>query len=276
MSIPVPILDSHIHLFPAADLPNLAWAAPGHPLWKPHTPAEYRAATASSADLLLGYVFLETDRRVGAGAGAGAVAGAGGDEADEAAAWAHPLAEVGYLARIAAGRDGDGNGDEGARLCRAVVPWAPVAAGEAALARYLDRARAVCGREAGDGGQEEAEGVGEKKSTTPAAAAADADATWRRVVKGFRYLLQDKPDGTMLTGDFVAGCRLLGRRGFAFDVGVDLHRRGRGQLEECVELVERAHEGLETAEKVVFILSESCFFLRSSRGRCFDAVCGVW
>lgn len=229
MSIPVPILDSHIHLFPASELPNLAWNAPGHPLWHPHTPAEYRRATAPASDLLAGYVFLETDRRVDESA------------ADENAGWEHPLREVGYLARIAAGRPAPGeeqashkaggDGDDDVRLCRGIVPWAPVAAGEAALGRYLDAARATCERE-GDG------------------------AVWGRRVRGFRYLLQDKPDGTMLGADFVAGVRLLGRRGFAFDVGVDTHRRGRQQLEECVGLVERAHEGLPTEEKVVFILSE--------------------
>lgn len=233
MSIPVPILDSHIHLFPASELPNLAWNAPGHPLWRQHSPAEYRRATASSSDLLSGYVFLETDRRVDEKSSSQST-----DAAAQIAGWEHPLREIGYLARIAAGRPRPGEGhddsDEDRRLCKGIVPWAPVAAGEAALARYLDAARATCEREAGSAAE-----------------------VWEKRVRGFRYLLQDKPDGTMLAADFVAGVRLLGRRGFAFDVGVDLHRRGRGQLEGCVGLVERAHEGLQTEEKVVFILSES-------------------
>lgn len=222
MSIPVPILDSHIHLFPASELPTLAWNAPGHPLWHQHAPAEYRRATASSCDLLSGYVFLETDRRVDQG------------DASPEGGWAHPLQEVSYLARIAAGRPrpGEGHDVDDRRLCKGIVPWAPVAAGEEALGRYLDAARAVCERD-GDG------------------------EVWGLKVKGFRYLLQDKPDGTMLEEGFVAGVRMLGRRGYAFDVGVDLHRRGRRQLEECVGLVERAHEGLRMDEKVVFIMSES-------------------
>lgn len=231
MSIPVPILDSHIHLFPSSELHTLAWNSPSHPLWRQHAPADYRAATDSSSDLLSGYVFLETDRRV--------------DQSDPSPAggWALALAEVSWLARIASGRPRDGEGHEAgaqgvdARMCLGIVPWAPVPAGAEALGRYVDAARGVC---------EEVGGVG---------------GVWGRV-KGFRYLLQDKPDGTMLEEGFVEGVRFLGREGFSFDVGIDLHRRGRSQLEECVELVERAHEGVGDKEKVVFILSASFVFVR--------------
>lgn len=239
MSIPVPILDSHIHLFPASELPTLAWNDPSHPLWAQHSVAEYRRATRASHDLLSGFIFLETDRR--------------NDEADPRpdGGWTYPLQEVRWLARIASGRPNPGEGHEpGDRdrdLCKGIVPWAPVPGGEAVLGRYIEAVRATCLR-AQEGGEEE-EGEGES--------------VWKRV-KGFRYLLQDKPDGTMLDDKFVEGVRLLGRKGLVFDVGVDQHRRGRAQLEEVVELVERAHEGVKQEEKVIFILSEfpppsSCF-----------------
>lgn len=220
MSIPVPILDTHIHLYPLAEAPTLAWNHPAHPLWGQRSVAEYKAATASSHDLLAGFVFLETDRA--------------NDEADPtpAGGWRHPLAEVSFLARIAAGapRADEGHVAGDAALCKGVVPWAPVPAGAAVLEQYLAGVREAWEREAGA-------------------------ATWR-TVKGFRYLLQDKPDGVMLQDGFVEGVRLLGRKGFVFDVGVDLHRRGRVQLEEAVELVERAHRGVEDKDKTVFILSE--------------------
>lgn len=205
----VPILDSHIHLFPASELPTLAWNRPGAPLLSQHSVSEYRAASSSSADILAGFIFIETDRKP-----------------DSA------LAEVSFLARIAAGRPraGEGHSGEDRGLCMGIVPWAPVHAGPEALEGYLRSAEETCARD-GDG------------------------AAWGKV-KGFRYLLQDKPDGTMLAEGFVQGVRLLGRRGFAFDVGVDLHRRGRGQLEEVVGLVERAHEGVGEGDKVTFILSE--------------------
>lgn len=221
MSIPVPILDTHIHLYPLSEAPTLAWNHPGHPLWGQRSLAEYTSATASSHDLLSGFIFLETDRAT--------------DEADPTptGGWQHPLAEVSFLARVAAGqpRAGEGHEARDASLCQGIVPWAPVPAGAAVLERYLQSVEEVCGRD-GDGA-----------------------ATWAKV-KGFRYLLQDKPEGVMLQEGFVEGVRLLGRRGFVFDVGVDLHRRGRGQLEEVVELVERAHRGVADAEKTVFILSE--------------------
>jgi L-rhamnono-1,4-lactonase len=36
---------------------------------------------------------------------------------------------------------------------------------------------------------------------------------------------------------------------------VDQHRRGRIQLEEAVEMIDRAHDGVEEEQKVVFVLS---------------------
>lgn len=220
MSIPVPILDTHIHLYPLSEAPTLAWNNSSHPLWGQRSLTEYKSTTASSHDLLSGFIFLETDRS--------------NDESDPSpeGGWKHPLAEVSFLARIAAGKPREGEGHEGkdAGLCKGIVPWAPVPAGAEVLGRYIESVKEVCERD------------GDK-------------ATWAKV-KGFRYLLQDKPEGVMLKDGFVEGVKLLGRKGLVFDVGVDLHRRGRGQLEEVVELVERAHRGVDEKEKTVFILSE--------------------
>lgn len=225
MSIPVPILDTHIHLYPLSEAPTLAWNNPDHPLWGQRSLTEYKSTTASSHDLLSGFIFLETDRS--------------NDESDPSpeGGWKHPLAEVSFLARIAAGkpREGEGHEVKDAGLCKGIVPWAPVPAGAEVLGRYIESVKEVCER---DG---------------------DAATTWGKV-KGFRYLLQDKPEGVMLQDGFVEGVKLLGRKGLVFDVGVDLHRRGRGQLEEVVELVERAHRGVDEKEKTVFILSELCSY----------------
>jgi L-rhamnono-1,4-lactonase len=106
------------------------------------------------------------------------------------------------------------------------VPWAPLTLGPEELGKYLEKAEAEAGKE-----------------------------TWAKV-KGFRYLLQDKENGTALGDGFIESLKVLGRKGFVFDVGVDQQRRGRVQLEEAVEMIDRAHEGVEEGEKVVFILSE--------------------
>jgi len=204
----IPILDAHVHLWPADELDSLAWIQPDTPLHAQFSADEYLAATASTAGTLRGCIFVEADR-------------AGRDPAD----WSAPLAELAFLARVAAGapRPGQGHAAADRALCRAIVPWAPVAAGPAKLAEYLRRAREAAG---------------------PA---------WRRI-RGVRYLLQDQPAGAMLAQDFVDGLRLLGRAGLVFDLGVDQHRRGRAQLEEAVEMIDRAHDGVPEDEKVVFIV----------------------
>lgn len=145
-----------------------------------------------------------------------------------AADFAGPLQEIAFMRRLATGdpRPGEGHTPADAKLCLGFVPWAPMTLGAAGLEGYLERAEREAGEE-----------------------------TWSRV-KGWRYLLQDKENGTGLGEGFIEGLKVLGRRGFVFDVGVDQHRRGRVQLEEVVEMIDRAHEGVEEEEKVVFILSE--------------------
>jgi L-rhamnono-1,4-lactonase len=81
-------------------------------------------------------------------------------------------------------------------------------------------------------------------------------------IRGFRYLVQDKPKGTMLQDGFIEGLRWLGRKGYSFDIGVDQHGAGKWQLEEAVEMIEKAHTGVEEDKKVTFIISE---FFRMSR-----------
>lgn len=146
---------------------------------------------------------------------------------DNSKDWTAPLQEIAWMSRIATGqpRPDEGHSAEDAGLCLALVPWAPMSRGPQELEKYLAEA---------------------EKAAGPA---------WAKV-KGFRYLLQDKPSGTALSDAFIASLKLLGRKGYVFEVGVDQHRRGRSQLEEAVEMIDRAHEGVEEEEKVVFVLSE--------------------
>lgn len=220
----LPIIDSHIHLYPGSETDSLSWYTPDNPLAGQHSLEEYREAT-SSAPSLLGFVFVETDRKNDIETGAA-----------DGSGWEQPLAEVSWLKRIALGqpREGEGHTPEDAKLCLGIVPWAPLPSGPEVLERYLDRVK----EEAGE--------------------------AWPKI-KGFRYLLQDKPHGTMLEEKFIEGVKLLGRRGFSFDVGIDQHRRGKKQLDEVIEFVDRVHDGVPEEEKVTLVLSSSLLFFLLSR-----------
>ncbi|KAK2019298.1 amidohydrolase [Colletotrichum eremochloae] len=218
MAADYPIVDSHIHLYPESELETLAWASPGDPLVTQRSVSDYVAATGSPANLK-GFIFLETDRKHDLEAGA-----------RDGSGWEFPLMEVAWLRRIAEGkpRDGEGHTPDQASLCLGIVPWAPLPSGAAAMERYLDRVKEVAG-----------------------------EAVWPKI-RGFRYLLQSKPHGTGLTDDFIAGLKLLGKRGFVFDLGVDQHRRGNKQLDEALEIISRAHEGVPEEEKVTFVINHLC------------------
>ncbi|TWU72531.1 hypothetical protein ED733_003809 [Metarhizium rileyi] len=213
----LPIIDSHVHLYPGSEIDSLAWCPPSHPLHSQRSVAEYKEAV-KSAPSFLGFVFVETDRKNDLDAGR-----------TDGSGWEAPLQEVSWLKRIALGtpKDGEGHTAADAKLCLGIIPWAPLPSGPAVMETYINR---VC-QEAGD--------------------------AWPKI-KGFRYLLQDKPNGTMLTDDFIASLKLLGRRGLVFEVGVDQHKRGKKQLDEVLEMVDRAHDGVEENDKVTFILDHLC------------------
>jgi L-rhamnono-1,4-lactonase len=217
-----PIIDSHIHLYPASEIETLAWCKPSNPLHSQHSLKEFAAATGSPPSLE-GFIFLETDRKHDLVTGL-----------EDGSGWEFPLMEVDWLKRIALGtpKDGEGHISEQKKLCLAIIPWAPVPSGAEVLERYV-------------------KGV-EKH----------AESSFGKI-RGFRYLVQDKPKGTMLQDEFIEGLKWLGKKGFVFDLGVDQHRGGKWQLEEAVEMIEKAHEGVDEEDKVTFILSEHSFCLES-------------
>ncbi|RAK76061.1 uncharacterized protein BO72DRAFT_487101 [Aspergillus fijiensis CBS 313.89] len=210
MSKPIPIVDSHIHLFPESHLPTLAWHGPQNPLGAQHSVTEYRQATASAsaiatspsaargaAPYLRGFIFLETDRISSV------------EEDSENRGWSHALDEVSLLTRIIAGDPVPGEGHTAAdrHLCLGMVPWAPVPGGPGVLERYMGLVRERTG-----------------------------DALFHKVC-GVRYLVQDKPAGVMVQAGFVKGLRWLGRQGLAFDLGVDARQGGMWQLREAAEML---------------------------------------
>ncbi|KAF4580361.1 amidohydrolase family protein [Ophiocordyceps camponoti-floridani] len=204
----LPIIDSHIHLWPESSVPSLAWCTPTSPLAHQHSTSEYLSSASTSS--LLGFIAVEADRAF---------------DADFTAA----LEEVSFLSRVALGNPlpDQGHRPQDAALCLAIIPWAPMAQGAKVLESYLGDVRRLAG---------------------------DA---WPKV-RGFRYLLQDKPQGVMVEEPFIDALKLLGRKGFVFEVAVDQHRRGKKQLEDVVAMIERAHEGVSEDEKVTFILNHLC------------------
>ncbi|KAK3370243.1 amidohydrolase [Podospora didyma] len=204
-----PIIDSHIHLWPASEQESLAFYEPDGPLAGQHSLDEYLHETSAHRSQLTGFVFVEADRKN-----------------DASKDWTFPLQEIAFAGRItAAGKDSRSENGGYTPSCLAIIPWAPMNLGSEKLEAYLAAAEQEAGPD-----------------------------VWTKV-KGFRYLLQDKPDGTGLTDGFIDCLKLLGRKKFVFDVGVDARVRKGSQLLEAVQMVTRAHEGVEEEDKVVFIFN---------------------
>jgi L-rhamnono-1,4-lactonase len=134
--------------------------------------------------------------------------------------WSKPIEEFEYVSRVSRGAElpEEGNAQEVGNLLLGIVPWAPVPGGRVALEKYISMLK--------------------QSSGSPSFSK----------VKGFRYLVQDKPKGTMLQSKFIDGIRYLGEQDFAFDLGIDIHSGGIWQLEEAVELA-------KNASKTVYIVS---------------------
>ncbi|GAA5884723.1 hypothetical protein JCM3774_005903 [Rhodotorula dairenensis] len=114
----------------------------------------------------------------------------------------------------------------------ALVPWAPVQHGAAALERYIPRLLECPSLVA----------LTEKLGYSP--------------IKSFRYLLQDSPPGFFGTEQFIEGFRYLGERGYAFDMTLDVTHEQTGRtkiLEDAIDVIERVHRGQASEQQTRFI-----------------------
>lgn len=220
------IVDSHIHLYPRAEVSSLAWCNEQHPLYGQYSIDEYLRATQDLSDVvrsnhkLQGFIFIETDRK---------------SSLETESGWEEPLRELDWIKRIADGtpRPGEGHSPQHARLCFGIVPWAPLPSGSEAMSKYVQKATDQLG------------------------------SAWQ-LVKGFRYLVQDKPAGTMLTDRFIDSLKWMGQNGYAFDLGVDARSGGFWQLKEAVEMIGKAHDGVPETERVIIVISTDAFRYRDA------------
>lgn len=138
--------------------------------------------------------------------------------------WKHALQEIDFLRRIKAGtsREGEGHTAYHKDSLLGMVAWAPIGAPLPLLQQYIERSGAL------------------------------QDFKENGLIKGFRYLLQDKPMGTALNPNFIEGLLLLEKRGAkTFDLGVDFHHGGRWQLVEAIEMLERFYTNSTGCMKIV-------------------------
>ncbi|KKY29064.1 putative amidohydrolase family protein [Phaeomoniella chlamydospora] len=209
-----PIVDSHIHLYPESHIKTLAWGKDlpsGHPLNQQQSVTEYKTAAETASDTLKGFVFLETDRISQSVPSNWSDASASDDSYPDPPEWKHPLDEISYLSRIAIGQpiENEGHIEADSSPCLAFIPWAPITAGATVLSKYHTLALSRC------------------------------HPSSRHLLRGYRYLFQDKPAGTMLTPEVISSLQFLGRNNLTFDLGVDARQGGLHQLEEAAELLSR-------------------------------------
>jgi L-rhamnono-1,4-lactonase len=136
--------------------------------------------------------------------------------------WTEPINEFKYALAIRRGEAAEGHTAENFMLLRGFVGWGPIPLGFYGMSQYVAQLRELC----------------------------RSETELRGVLKGFRYLVQDKPLGTCTTDDFAEGVRWCGQNEYVFDLGVDFQNCGRPQLEEALKLVRKTPE-------TVYILSTS-------------------
>lgn len=151
--------------------------------------------------------------------------------ASDDAGWAGPLAEFEFVNNVGTGRDARYRACAGKVL--AIIPWAPVPSGRVAMGRYRE-----C--------------LEERSADT-------------RLLKGFRYMLQSHPRGTMLCEPFVDSLRWMGEEGYVFELTVDCRGVGLWQLEESVEMLRRAHEGVPADKKLRVIVGAYTYIYPQGR-----------
>ncbi|KAL8688272.1 MAG: hypothetical protein Q9224_004926 [Gallowayella concinna] len=212
----IDIIDSHIHLYPGSEVESLAWYTNGHLLQGQHSVEDYLEATKELRKV--------SNQRL---RGFIFIETDRKSHLKSEAGWEEPLRELDWIKRVADGkpRSGEGHEPQHSQLCLGVVLWAPVPSGPEVMHRYTTKVRER------------------------------AESTWP-LVKGFRYLVQDKPPGTMLSAAFIESLKWMGRSGFAFDLGVDARSAGLWQLSEAVKMIEEAYRGIPENQRVRIVISK--------------------
>ncbi|KAL9579683.1 MAG: hypothetical protein Q9212_004966 [Teloschistes hypoglaucus] len=209
------IIDSHVHLYPRTELHSLSWCKEGHQLYGQHSVLDYLEAAR--------HLDAVPDQKL---QGFVFVETDRKSHIRDEVGWDEPLRELDWIKRVADGtpRPGEGHEFQHGRLCLGMVLWAPVPSGAEAMQAFTQKA------------------------------AKRAGSTWQ-CVKGFRYLVQDKPRGTMLSNGFVEALRWMGHHNYAFDLGVDTRSGGLWQLDEAIEMISRAHKGLANDQRVAIVIN---------------------
>lgn len=197
-----PIIDSHIHLYATDHIKDLAWTSdlPSNHVLNRQNSIAEYQVASKSQPRLQGFIFVETDRK----------------SCLSENGWQYALEEVDFLRRIKAGtpRANEGHNPDDRSLLLGAVPWAPLPADPVLFNKYLDQVAQITGDLS-------------TNSSTP-------------LIKGFRYLFQDKPPGTQLNPNIITNLLTLESRGYkTFDLGVDFHSHGVSQLLESIDMLSR-------------------------------------
>lgn len=125
--------------------------------------------------------------------------------------WVLPIEEYLYVERTVLNTQLEGEGTaSGANFIKAIIPWAPIPQGKEEVNKFVNLMRTK-----------------------------SMDANTFNLVKGFRYLLQAKPKGTMLQPKFIESLNWLAEKGYVFDLGLDIRSDGIWHLEEFVQLIKK-------------------------------------
>lgn len=247
------LIDTHIHLWPGTSVQptNLAWMKPGHFLQKQHGITDFNAAISAASVQPSGFIFVETDRYLPTPEPDIAEEhitliqqdqGVKKTVSQKLENWAHePFEELNYLRRIVEAKpeDGDGFTPEDSNKMLGCVIWAPFHLPTELFELYLQIAEQIAGPR-----------------------------LWSKIV-GFRYLIQGISERQAMV-DLVLKKSWLhnilrlrsGRdgKGWAFDIGIDMHRGGAWQAIVAADMIEQVRklEGDGDSGRVKFILNHVC------------------
>jgi L-rhamnono-1,4-lactonase len=219
MSPKYPILDSHIHLWPAsaADENGHAWMKdPDFILSKQHILSDYTAASSSHPPT--GVIYVETDRKLR------------DPSSSPLEAWAaEAIKELQFLRSIVEGE----YGAETSNLLQGIVTWAPVHQGMEVFRQWLDVAEKTSGPQT----WERIKG-------------------FRFLLQAIAN--KTEFENLVLSDGFISILKSFsqGAKKLRFDVGIDQCSGGTWQLESFTKLLEKVYDGVPENQRTVLIMSK--------------------